>query len=89
LAEAVYKTVGLPRYEAAELVGQFIDEICGTLATGETVRLSSVGIFEVRNKGKRVGRNPKTNVEVPIEPHRSITSSASPVFKARVNGSKR
>ena len=85
LAEAVYQTVGLSRHESAELVGQVIAEICDTLATGETVKLSSFSIFTICNKGERVGRNPKTNVEVPIEPRRAVTFSASHVLKAHVN----
>ncbi len=88
LAEAVYQTVGLSRPESAELVEQVIGEICDTLATGETVKLSSFGVFTVRNKGERVGRNPKTNVEVPIEPRRAVAFSASPVLKAHVNRDK-
>lgn len=88
LAEAVYQTVSLSRHESAELVGQVIGEICDTLAAGEAVKLSSFGVFTVRTKGERVGRNPKTNVEVPIEPHRSITFNASHVLKAHVNSDK-
>ena len=88
LAEAVYQTAGLSRHESAELVEQVIGEICDTLATGETVKLSSFGVFTVRNKGERVGRNPKTNVEVPIEPRRAVTFSASHVLKAHVNRPK-
>jgi integration host factor subunit alpha len=88
LAEAVYQTVGLSRHESAELVGQVIGEICDTLAAGETVKLSSFGVFTVRNKGERVGRNPKTNVEVPIEPRRAVTFSASHVLKAHVNSDR-
>jgi integration host factor subunit alpha len=88
LAEAVYQTVGLSRHESAELVGQVIGKICDTLAAGETVKLSSFGVFTVRNKGERVGRNPKTNVEVPIEPRRVVTFSASHVLKAHVNSDK-
>jgi integration host factor subunit alpha len=76
LAEAVYQTVGLSRHKSAELVEQVIGEICDTLATGETVKLSSFGVFRVCNKGERVGRNPKANVEVPIEPRRAVTFSA-------------
>jgi integration host factor subunit alpha len=88
LAEAVYQTVGLSRHESAELVEQVIAEICDTLATGETVKLSSFGVFTVRNKGERVGRNPKTNVEVPIKPRRAVTFSASHLLKAHVNRDK-
>jgi integration host factor subunit alpha len=75
--------------ESAELVGQVIEEICAALAAGEKVKLSSFGLFTVRDKGKRMGRNPKTGVEAPIEPHRSITFGASDPLKAYVNGGKK
>jgi integration host factor subunit alpha len=56
------------------------------LASGERVKLSSFGVFTVRHKNERVGRNPRTGVTVPIAPRRSVTFSASPLLKSRVNG---
>jgi len=88
LAEAVYQKVGLSRAESAELVRLVLEEISAALAAGENVKLSGFGIFTVRNKAKRVGRNPKTGVEAPIEPRRSITFNASPVLKAHINDGK-
>ncbi len=85
LTEAVYQQAPVTKEHAAELVHQVLEEICSTLKMGETVKLTSFGVFTVRNKAKRVGRNPKTRIEVPIEPRRAITFSASPVLKARVN----
>lgn len=86
LADAVSQKVGLSRAESSELVEQVLREICDTLAKGEGVKLSGFGVFAVRHKGERVGRNPKTGVVVPIEPRQSITFSASPMLKAHVNG---
>jgi integration host factor subunit alpha len=86
LCEAVYQKVGLSRTESASLVELVLSEICDCLAQGETVKLSSFGSFLVRDKGKRVGRNPKTGVEVPIEPRRVMVFKASNVMKARING---
>ena len=63
-----------------------LDEICDCLARGETVKLSSFGSFLVRDKGQRVGRNPKTGVEVPIQPRRVMVFKPSNVLKARING---
>ncbi|WP_201840352.1 integration host factor subunit alpha [Microvirga zambiensis] len=85
LAEAVYQQGAVTKDFAADLVGQVLDAICTTLEKGEPVKLSSFGVFTVRTKGKRVGRNPKTNVEVPIAPRRAITFRASPVLKAHVD----
>lgn len=86
LCEAVYQRVGLSRTESAQLVEAVLGEICDTLERGETVKLSSFGSFVVREKGERIGRNPKTGVEVPIEPRRVMVFKPSNVMKARING---
>jgi integration host factor subunit alpha len=86
LAEAVYKQVGLSRSESADLVELILHEISEAIARGENVKLSSFGSFLVRSKTERIGRNPKTGVEVPIKPRRVMVFKASNVLKARVNG---
>lgn len=86
LAEAVYRTVGLSRKESAHLVEMVLEEITDRLAVGETVKLSSFGSFVVRDKGERIGRNPKTGVEVPIMQRRVLVFKPSNVLKAHMNG---
>ena len=86
LSEVVYHRVGLSRTESAELVQAVLDEICDAAARGETVKLSSFGSFVVRSKGQRIGRNPKTGVEVPILPRRVMVFKPSNVLKSRING---
>ena len=86
LSEAAYQKVGLSRTESAALVESVLSEICDCLAKGETVKLSSFGSFVVRDKGQRVGRNPKTGIEVPIDPRRVMVFKPSNVLKARING---
>ena len=88
LCEAVYRKVGLSRAESAELVEMLIDEIIETLERGENVKLSEFGSFMLRDKGQRIGRNPKTGVEVPIAPRRVMVFKPSPVMKARMNGAE-
>jgi integration host factor subunit alpha len=86
LSEAVYQKVGLSRTESADLVESVLSEICNSLASGETVKLSSFGSFIVRDKGERIGRNPKTGIEVPIDPRRVMVFKPSNVLKSRING---
>ncbi len=86
LTEAVYQRVGLSRTESSALVELVLREISDCLANGETVKLSSFGSFLVRDKGERVGRNPKTGIEVPIEPRRVMVFKPSHILKARING---
>ena len=87
LSEAVYQEVGLSRNESAELVESVLNEISDALVRGEVVKLSSFGSFSVRQKGQRIGRNPKTGEEVPILPRRVLVFRASHVLKDRINHS--
>ncbi len=86
MSEAVYQRVGLSRTESAALVELVLKELSDCLANGETVKLSSFGSFVVRSKGERIGRNPKTGIEVPIEPRRVMVLKPSNILKARING---
>jgi integration host factor subunit alpha len=86
LCEAVYRQVGLSRTESAALVEVVLDEITASLVQGETVKLSSFGSFVVRNKGQRIGRNPKSGREVPIPPRNVLTFKPSNILKGRING---
>ena len=86
LSEAVYQRLGLSRTESASLVEMVLQEISQAIERGETVKLSSFGSFVVRSKGERIGRNPKTGVEVPITPRRVMVFKPSNILKSRING---
>ena len=85
LTEAVYQEVGLSRNESADLVESVLAEMSDALIRGEMVKLSSFGSFQVRQKGQRMGRNPKTGEEVPILPRRVLVFRPSHVLKKRIN----
>ncbi|MBH1992517.1 MAG: integration host factor subunit alpha [Sphingomonadaceae bacterium] len=84
LAESLNRHVGLSRAEAATLVESILDHMSGALERGENVKISSFGTFVLRDKTQRMGRNPKTGVEVPIEPRRVLTFRASQTMRDRV-----
>jgi integration host factor subunit alpha len=85
LAEAVYRRIGLSRTESAAMVEMVLDEICNSIVSGQSVKLSSFGSFIVRQKGQRIGRNPKTGLEVPIPPRRVTVFKPSNIMKKRIN----
>lgn len=85
LSEAVYQEVGLSRNESSELVEMVLNEVADALVRGEMVKISSFGTFAARQKGERIGRNPKTGEEVPILPRRVLVFRASHVLKNRIN----
>ena len=86
LYDAAYEKVGLSRSESSALVELVLKEISDSVARGEAVKLSSFGTFTVRKKGQRMGRNPKTGVDVPISSRRVVVFKASAVMKQRING---
>jgi len=87
LSNAVYKEIGLSLQECNALVDSVIEEICTTLEQGKAVKLSSFGTFNLRRKKQRMGRNPKTGVEVPITSRTVLSFNASNLLKAQVNSS--
>jgi integration host factor subunit alpha len=86
LADVVHNEIGLSRAESASIVERILYHMCGALAEGENVKISGFGSFILRDKGERVGRNPKTGVEVPIAPRRVLTFRASQIMRDRIVG---
>ena len=87
LAEAVYREIGLSRSESSELVESVVHHISDALISGEKVKLAGFGTFSLRDKKERIGRNPKTGVEVPITSRRVLVFKASQILKERVDSS--
>src|ERR1700733_8861454 len=85
LCEAVHEQVGLTRQDCAELVERTLDLVSEALEKGDTVKLSGFGVFQVRSKRERMGRNPKTGAPAAIDPRRVIGFRASQVMKARID----
>lgn len=85
LSNSIYKQIGLSLQECNALVDTVIEEVCTSLEQGESVKLSSFGTFALRRKKQRMGRNPKTGVEVPITSRTVLSFNASNLLKAKVN----
>lgn len=84
IAEKLFEDLGLNKREAKEIVELFFEEIKQSLESGEQVKLSGFGKFELRDKSGRPGRNPKTGEEIPITPRRVVTFRTGQKLKARV-----
>lgn len=85
LADAIHREIGLSRAESATLVEKVLDTIADALLAGNNVKISSFGSFVLRSKGLRIGRNPKTGVEVPIEPRTVLTFRPSQLLRQAIN----
>jgi len=86
LTEVLFQELGLNKREAKDLVEQFFEEIIASLVTGNEVKLSGFGNFELRDKDQRPGRNPKTGEAIPISARRVVTFKAGQKLKMRVEG---
>ena len=84
LADIVHRDIGLSRAACSELVEGVLRHMCHALSHGENVKISGFGTFVLRNKSERIGRNPKTGVEVPIAPRRVLTFRASQAMRDRI-----
>src|ERR1700722_12048493 len=87
LSNSIYKQIGLSLQECNALVDAVIEEICTGLEQGDSVKLSSFGTFNLRKKKQRMGRNPKTGIEVPITSRTVLSFNASNLLKSKVNSS--
>ena len=84
LAEAINRKVGLSRAESLALVESILDRMSDAMSNGENVKISGFGTFVLRDKNRRIGRNPKTGVEVPIEARRVLTFRPSQIMREQV-----
>ena len=84
MAEKLYEELGLNKREAKEIVEVFFEQIRLALETGNQVKLSGFGNFDLRDKNQRPGRNPKTGEEIPISARRVVTFRPGQKLKARV-----
>lgn len=88
LVDAVYDEVDVTKKDAAEYVDTVIETIKETLETGEELKISGFGKFEVRHKGERVGRNPQSGVEIMIPERKVLRFKVSQVLKDELNGER-
>jgi len=84
LAELLHQQIGLSRAQCAALVERVLEHMCKALDGGENVKISGFGTFVLRDKAERIGRNPKSGVEVPIAPRRVLTFRASQSMRDRI-----
>ena len=84
LADVAHRRLGLSRAESASVVERVLHHMCHALSEGQNVKISGFGTFILRDKGQRIGRNPKTGVEVPIAPRRVMTFRASQIMRDEI-----
>ena len=84
LIEHLHSGMGLNKREAKDLVEGFFEEIAEALRQGNHVKISGFGNFELRDKGERPGRNPKTGEVIPVSARRVVTFRPSQKLRAQV-----
>ena len=84
LAETINRKMGFSRAESLDLVEEILAKMCNAMAEGQNVKISGFGSFILRDKRERIGRNPKTGIEVPIAPRRVLTFRASQIMRERI-----
>jgi DNA-binding protein HU-beta len=72
LVNRVAECGDIPRVKAAQAVDTIIQAMKEALSAGKRIELRGFGVFQVRDRKKGVGRNPKTGVEVKIAPGKTV-----------------
>ena len=85
IIEAISENVGLSLTDSSVIIEEIFELILSELEKGNDVKISSFGTFSVRHKKTRIGRNPKTGIEVPIKERNVVTFSTSNVLKSQFN----
>ena len=88
LADTINRKLGFSRAESLDLVEAILRHMCEAMSNGENVKISGFGTFVLRDKKERVGRNPKTGIEVPITPRRVLTFRASQMLRDRISAAE-
>ncbi|ODT85185.1 MAG: DNA-binding protein [Nitrosomonadales bacterium SCN 54-20] len=89
LVDALATKMGASRADADRAVGALLEIISEALAQGESLSLTGFGTFEVRERGERTGRNPKTGEELKIAAARVPAFKAGASLKAAVNSGRK
>ena len=84
ISESIHRKIGLSRADSSGFVESILGHMCSALARGDNVKISGFGTFVLRDKAQRIGRNPKTGIEVPIAPRRVLTFRASQIMRDRI-----
>jgi len=80
----IAEETGLKQIEVKKIVQKTLDLIIRSLSEGKTVELRNFGVFKVKSRRSRIGRNPKTGVTVPIPERRVVSFKTGMIMKKKV-----
>ena len=86
IIDNIHRTVGLTKKEISFIIDDVFDTMKKEVIKGNSIKLSGFGNFDVKTRGRRVGRNLKTGVEKIIEPRVVLIFRPSQKFKKELNG---
>lgn len=80
----IAEETGIKQIDVKKVVQRTLDYIIESLSQGATVELRNFGVFKVKSRRARLGRNPKTGQSVPVPPKRAVVFKAGLVMKKKV-----
>jgi integration host factor subunit alpha len=87
IVDQVTEKTGFSKKESLEMVELLFAEMKESFQSGEKLKITGFGTFEVRQKASRLGRNPQTGEEITIEGRNILTFKPSELLKASINAS--
>lgn len=86
MVDLLYDKVGLTKQDVRKIIDDVFDRIKECLFESENVMITGFGNFYVKERGARIGRNPKTGYETMIQPRKFMGFQASKKLKNVLNG---
>ena len=88
ISEFINSEFGLTKYDCNNLVNEVIDQIINGLVKDNIVKIHNFGTFKLKNRNQRIGRNPKTKIEVMISARKVVSFIPSKYLLKKINKDK-
>jgi len=85
IVEKIYEGLGITKKDISTVVDRVFEIMRDEILSKNNIKVSGFGNFDVKTRGRRIGRNPKTGEEKVIEPRTVVVFRPSQLFKEEVN----
>ena len=84
LAASLSESHAMPKKQADAVLSDMVGLVTRHLKKGDKIRLTGLGVLQVRKRAARMGRNPQTGEPVKIKASKKVTFRPSKELKEAV-----
>jgi nucleoid DNA-binding protein len=84
IAIKISDETGIKQIVVKKIIQKYLDHLIDILATGETIELRNFGVFKVKMRKPKMGRNPRTGEAVPVPAKKTVVFKPGLIMKQKV-----